>query len=195
MGGGWGLSKFVERFLLTLIFMITTIKSHIWEHLGLFCRYPHIEYKKIWRNGDVLRECVNSSPFFRYKEKEEFCVEEFGNMFDVEPDKNSALRYIKALPKRVRFYHAVIDVRSLQSGEEYEKMKNVFIIMITPYDPFGLDRMVYTIKNCCMEVPEMPYEDGARTFFFIYEREEGKPSGKIEPVTYIYGKYYRRKCG
>ncbi len=27
-------------------------------------------------------------------------------------------------------------------------------------DPFGLNRMVYTIENGCVEVPGMLYEDG-----------------------------------
>ena len=49
------------------------------------------------------------------------------------------------------------------------------VIFITTYDPFGLKRMVYTIKNGCMEEPGMPYEDGARTIFLYTKGTEGGP--------------------
>ena len=66
-----------------------------------------------------------------------------------------------------RFYHAKIDADSLASGEDYGKLKNVIVIFICPYDPFQLNRMVYTIKSCCVEEPGLVYEDGARTIFLL----------------------------
>ena len=35
--------------------------------------------------------------------------------------------------------------------------------------------MVYTIKNGCVEAPELPYEDGARTIFLYTKGTEGNP--------------------
>ena len=35
---------------------------------------------------------------------------------DLEPDKNDRAKYIAAFPQRIRFYHALIDSRSLKSG-------------------------------------------------------------------------------
>lgn len=96
-------------------------------------------------------------------------------VYDFEPEKKDDDKYIKALPRRVRFYHAVIDTRNLRSGQAYDKLKNVYIIMIVPFDPFGLNRMVYTIKNKCDEVPDMPYEDGAKTIFLYTKGTEGNP--------------------
>ncbi|MDD3339632.1 MAG: hypothetical protein PHS82_12340 [Lachnospiraceae bacterium] len=103
-------------------------------------------------------------------------------VYDVEPDKNDDKAAIAALPKRVRFYHAKIDGSSLQSGETYHALKNVMIIMITPYDPFGRNRMVYTIKNGCVEEPDMPYEDGARTIFLYTRGEEGNPPEELQQL-------------
>ena len=37
------------------------------------------------------------------------------------------------------------------------------MIFICNYDPFGYDRVKYTIRNMCVEEPEMPYDDGAQT--------------------------------
>ena len=103
-------------------------------------------------------------------------------VYDVEPEKNETDAAVKALPKRVRFYHAKIDTRSLKAGESYKNLKNVIIIMIVPFDPFGLDRMVYTIKSGCMEEPDMPYEDGARTLFLYTKGTKGNPSKELQEL-------------
>ena len=103
-------------------------------------------------------------------------------IYDIEPDNKDGAAYVSALPKRVRFYHAKIDARSLKSGESYHTLKNVIIIMIMPYDPFNLDRMIYTIKNMCLEEPDMPYEDGAKTLFLYTKGTKGNPSEELKQL-------------
>lgn len=100
--------------------------------------------------------------------------EEGGEIFDLEPDKNDRKEMINALPKRVRFYHAKIDAGSFASGMNYEALRDVIIIFITAYDPFGLDRMVYTISAKCEEVPEMCYDDGAKSIFLYTKGTKGE---------------------
>lgn len=78
-------------------------------------------------------------------------------IYDIEPDKNNKRKDIDFIAQRTRFYHAIIDSRSLKSGQSYDKLKKVFVIFICPYDPFGDDRMIYTIRNHCVENPELPY--------------------------------------
>ena len=80
----------------------------------------------------------------------------------------------------IRFYHAKIDARSLKSGESYRMLKKVIVIMITPYDPFGLNHMIYTIRNKCEEIPNMPYDDGARTVFLYTRGTEGNPPEELK---------------
>ncbi|MDE7253626.1 MAG: PD-(D/E)XK nuclease family transposase, partial [Acetatifactor sp.] len=101
--------------------------------------------------------------------------EEDGELFDLESDKNSKEVDVEDLPKRARFYHAKLDAGSLESGARYGALRNVFVIFIMTYDPFGADRMVYTVKNGCVEMPELPYEDGARTIFLYTKGTEGNP--------------------
>ncbi len=105
-------------------------------------------------------------------------------IYDVEPDQNDDTESIFALPRRVRFYHAKIDGRSLKSGESYRVLKNVIIIMIMPYDPFQLDRMVYTIQNRCIEEPDMPYDDGATTLFLYTKGTKGNPSMELQQLLH-----------
>lgn len=98
---------------------------------------------------------------------------ETATVYDIEPDRNDSEADRKALPRRLRFYHGKIVAKSLSSGAGYDELKNVVIIMIMPYDPFGLGRMVYTIKSKCVEVPDMHYEDGASTLFLYTKGTEG----------------------
>ena len=93
----------------------------------------------------------------------EIDASEDASIYDLEPDKNDKAKYIAAFLQRIRFYHAIIDSRSLKSGEDFGKLKRVYVIFICNYDPFGYDRVKYTIRNMCVEEPEMPYDDGAQT--------------------------------
>lgn len=93
------------------------------------------------------------------------------NIYDIEPNKRQGVN----LPKHNRFYQAKIDSRNLSSGEtDFEKLPNLFVIMITDYDPLGYDYMIYTVHNQCDEVSEMNYEDGLT---FVYFNTTGTKGG------------------
>lgn len=101
------------------------------------------------------------------------------DIYDIEPNNT----YEKeSLPKRMRYYHGLIDTQFLSSGTDYGKLPNVVIIVILPYDPFGKDRMVYTIKNGCAEDLSVPYDDGARKIFLYTKGKEGNPSQKLSDM-------------
>ena len=103
-------------------------------------------------------------------------------VYDLEPDRKDSPEDIRALPRRVRFYHGKIAARSLNSGADYEELKDVVVIMILPFDPFGLKRMVYTVKTQCVEVPGMEYEDGASTLFLYTQGTEGVPDEALKQL-------------
>ncbi len=90
-------------------------------------------------------------------------------VYDIEPDLKTSGVDRRTLSRRTRFYHGKIAARSLNAGADYDTLKDVVVIMILPYDPFGFHRMVYTVKTKCVEVPEMEYDDGASTLF-LYTR-------------------------
>ena len=111
-----------------------------------------------------------------YVEPEEKDPDGRATVYDVEPDQKGGAADIQALPRRVRFYHGKIIARGLNSGRDYDGLKNVIVLMILPFDPFGRNRMVYTVKNKCVEEPEMEYEDGASTLFLYTRGEKGVPN-------------------
>lgn len=96
------------------------------------------------------------------------------NIYDIEPHLQSG----GSLPRRNRFYQAKVDGRNMLGGtNDFYKLPNLYVITITPYDPFGYDYMMYTVKNQCREVTEMSYEDGLQ---FIYLNPKGKKGGNSE---------------
>ena len=95
------------------------------------------------------------------------------NIYDIEPNKRKNVN----LPKHNRFYQAKIDSRNMKSGEaDFTNLPNLFVIMITDYDPFGYDYMMYTVQNGCVEIPELPYEDGLT---FLYFNTTGTKGGNL----------------
>lgn len=119
-----------------------------------------------------------------YIEPEEESLEGKAAVYDIEPDQKSSEADRKVLPRRVRFYHGKIAARSLNSGVNYDGLKNVAVIMILPYDPFGLNRMVYTVKNKCLEEPEMDYEDGASTLFLYTRGTKGASNESLKQMLH-----------
>jgi len=70
------------------------------------------------------------------------------------------------LPKRSRYYNAVIDSKMLQAGiENYNELKNIYIIMIMPFDMFGEGRYMYTFNMREQKNPDVSLEDGATRIF------------------------------
>lgn len=109
---------------------------------------------------------------------------EQATVYDIEPDRKDSSEDKRLLPRRVRFYHAKITAKNIRSGGDYDELKNVIISMILPFDPFGLRRMVYTVKNMCVEVPSMPYEDGASTIFLYTKGTEGVPNEAVKQLLH-----------
>ena len=86
-----------------------------------------------------------------------------------------------ALGKRTRYYQSMIDIDSLMKGEEYEKLKESYILFICKNDPFkdenekhfGLP--CYTFKNICTENNEVNLDDKTIKVIYnasAYEKEE-----------------------
>lgn len=96
------------------------------------------------------------------------------DIYDLEPDQ----KYEKeTLPRRSRYYHAVIDTRVLDAGKNYRQLRRVVIIMILPYDPFDKNRMIYTVRNSCVEDPTVPYDDGMEKIF-LYTKGNADSAGQ-----------------
>lgn len=59
------------------------------------------------------------------------------------------------LGKRFRYYQAVLDVRELPAGDDYDRLPESFVVFLCSQDPFGYDLPVYHLERRCDEVPEL----------------------------------------
>ena len=102
-------------------------------------------------------------------------------LFNVEPQL-----YKDNLPKRSRFYQAKKDSKGLKSGEKnWDKLPDLYMIIITNYDPFGKDSMVYTFDNVCKEFPDLEYRDGLKFIYFNVAGNLNIKKAKKELLTYL----------
>lgn len=110
-------------------------------------------------------------------------VDEKGKcLYDFEPDQHTDK---KLLPKRNRYYRALLDGRLLDTGEEYDRLPELWTIFILSHDPFGQNRICYTVKNVVLEEPDIKYEDGAVSIFLYTKGEIGGTKKLAELLKYI----------
>ena len=68
-----------------------------------------------------------------------YLEDDLQTLYDIEMQTS----YHKFIGKRIRYYDSVMTINSLESGKQYEKLPNSYIIFICLYDPFGMGRAVY----------------------------------------------------
>ena len=95
------------------------------------------------------------------------------SVFDIEPN----CYYEPFLPKRTLYYNSMVITKLLQSKDDFKELPELFSIWILTYDPFGADRMIYTVKNKVEEDYNLVYNDGV-TNLFLYT--DGKIGGSKE---------------
>ena len=70
------------------------------------------------------------------------------------------------LPKRSRYYQALLDTTYLESGEDYMNLAETVIIFICTYDPFGKGEALYTFETKCVEDDNLKFDDKIKKLFF-----------------------------
>ena len=102
-------------------------------------------------------------------------------LYDIEPNKY----YEKDLPRRSRFYQSLMDSKLLPSKSRYQHLPDMITIWILPYDPFGDDRMIYTIKNMVVENHDLVYNDGITKIILYTKGTKGGSKELKDFLTYM----------
>ena len=84
------------------------------------------------------------------------------------------------LPKRSRYYQALLDIDLLQKGQPYDLLPPTFIIFICVFDFFEQGNYVYTFKKRCMENLELELPDEATTMILNTKGTHGAISQDIK---------------
>ena len=79
----------------------------------------------------------------------------------------------KELPRRSRYYQAMIDLQLLDKGITYRHLNDTYIIFICPFDLYGKGRHMYTFAGGCKEDSEVNIADGATRIFLKCEGNDG----------------------
>ena len=93
--------------------------------------------------------------------------------FDMEMQNDSRTDDVR---RRSRFYQSLIDTPILKSGKgtRYRHLPSTAIIFITREDIFGRDLAMYTFREWCCEVPELPLDDGTCKIFLNMTSRKGR---------------------
>ena len=71
----------------------------------------------------------------------------------------------KNLPKRSRYYQGMIDLNIINKGEDYNKLKQSYVIFICTFDFFKKNRSVYEFENICVDDANIRLNDGTHKIF------------------------------
>ena len=101
-----------------------------------------------------------------------------GTVYDLEVQTTNK----RNLGKRTRYYQSMIDIRMLEKGQDYKKLKKSFVIFICNYDPFGKSRYIYTFRNRCDEDNGVLLEDEATKIIINTKGTIGEISEDLKAV-------------
>ena len=108
-----------------------------------------------------------------------------GTVYDIEMQVGMS----KELPKRTRYYQSLLDMRMIDKGEPYKKLKPSYIIFICPFDQFGMGRHIYTFENICKEDKSVSLKDGTTKIFLNAKGTMDDVSPELKAfLDYVAGK-------
>ena len=86
------------------------------------------------------------SPAYRFAKVDVWAKDTDEVVYDTEVQGTNT----KNLPKRSRYYESIIDAKLLKPGErDFNKMNDIYIILIAPFDLFGKRKYMYTFEMTC----------------------------------------------
>ncbi len=91
-----------------------------------------------------------------------YVADDEGSVFDIEMQ----VKAMGDLPKRSRYYHAMIGIDQLRRSRDYSTLKESYVIFICK-ENLGIefDEPVYYYRNSCEAHPELKLGDGTHTVF------------------------------
>ena len=156
--------------------MLTTEEK--WERAGLTDTF--IFYKVMTENPDACRRLLELLLHVKIEKIEilgekslgidteskgirlDVYVKDENRTFDVEMQ----VKDTGELPERSRYYQGLMDVDSIQSGQEYSALKDSYVIFLCLGDAFGHRLPVYTFRYRAEEDKNILMNDGTVNIFF-----------------------------
>ena len=150
-----------------------TIKDHFM--FGKICSKPEnrklildsllqIDFKE--KSGDIEKH-VQEYKNAKYARLDLLAEDDTGTVYDAEMQNESTDKSRQEeLPKRSRYYQALIDTAYFNSGGDYLNLPETFIIFICTFDPFGKNLPIYSFDTKCNETDILNFNDHTHKIFF-----------------------------
>ena len=111
-----------------------------------------------------------------------FAMDEDKSIYNTEVQNKDT----KNLPKRSRYYQALLDSSLLEPGVvNFNLLNDTFLILIAPFDLFGLGKYRYTFHMTCEEYPHICLNDGT-TKIFLNTRGTNEEEESVELVELLH---------
>ena len=101
-----------------------------------------------------------------------------GQIFNVEVQTSDQ----KNLPKRMRYYQSVIDVDILSPGDNYNDLKQSYVIFICNYDTHSQGRYLYMFENRCIQDTDLAFGDQTMKVIVNTKGNAGEISAELKEV-------------
>lgn len=137
--------------------------------LSIILDEPNLQLKKVQVEQVILNRSGK-----RAIRLDAWAQDEHNRQFDMEMQNNASSDDIR---KRSRFYQGLLDTPLLKSGKKtrYKHLPSTVIIFITQEDIFKKDLAMYTFRERCEEVPDLPLNDGTSKIFLNMTSHNGRP--------------------
>lgn len=97
-----------------------------------------------------------------------------GRRYDIEVQRDSR----GAIPRRARYYGALLDAETLEKNRPFDKLPESYVIFITEHDVLGGGEKIYHIERMVMETRDS-FDDGMHVIYVNCAcPDDGTPLGE-----------------
>lgn len=113
---------------------------------------------------DIIYDTQKTSQSFYYSKGVRFDVyiKNSNKVINIEMQSS----HYKHLTMRARYYQSMLDATLLKKGQNYNELKDTYILFICKDDPFSTSQCTYTQQIICKEDPTVDLTNGTTTKFF-----------------------------
>lgn len=151
-----------------LFLSVMKVKEAYEDVLSIILDEPNLTLKEVRVEQVVLNKSGR-----RAIRLDAWAQDTLSRQFDMEMQNNSSADNLR---KRSRFYQSLIDTPILKSGKKtrYRHLPSTAIIFITQDDIFERDLAMYTFREWCCELPDLPLDDGTTKIFLNMTSKKGR---------------------
>ncbi len=102
------------------------------------------------------------------------CTDDKGLIYNIEVQNASN----GAIPKRARYHASLMDTHSLKKGQNFSKLPESYVIVITAKDVLGEGEQLYQIERVIRKSGNL-FNDGSHILYFNTERQDDNALGKL----------------